>query len=87
MTEILSWVIGIVIRTGIICALWIVVKHVIRSGGGTLKELLMTTTMAIRYGCLKLRAKLVDKLRENAEEKKETEEQNGHGVKAEGTVV
>ena len=87
MAEILSWIAGIVLKTGIALGLWIVVKHLIRNGGGTLKELLETLTTVIRYGCLKLREKMVNKLREGTEEKEETEKENGPGVKVEGTVV
>lgn len=85
---ILSWILQIVLKTAVVVGLWVTVKVIIRNGGGTLKDILETLVLAIRYGCLNLKAKLVDKLiRENAEEKKETEEQNGQGVKAEGTVV
>lgn len=88
MTEILSWILGIVLKTASICVIWVVVKHLIRNGGGTLKELLTTMTMAIRYGCLKLRLKLTGKLREHAEEEETVKEDpNRPGVKVEGTVV
>lgn len=86
MTEILSWVLQIVLKTALIVTIWLVVKHIIRNGGTTLSELLKTTTLAIRYGCLKLQSKLVNRLREKAEEK-ETEEKDGTDVKVEGTVV
>lgn len=86
MTEILSWVLQIVLKTALIVTIWLVVKHIIRNGGTTLSELLKTTTLAIRYGCLKLQSKLVNRLRERAEEK-ETEEKDGPEVKVEGTVV
>jgi len=79
---ILSWILQIVLKTAVVVGLWITVKVIIRNGGGTLKDILETLVLAIRYGCLNLKAKLVSKLRENAEEKKETEEQ-----KVEGTVV
>lgn len=86
MAGILSWILQIVVKTAIVVGLWIVVKHLVRNGGGTLKDLLETTTVAIRYGCLKLRAKLVAKLADKAKEE-ETEKENGPGVKVEGTVV
>ena len=86
MTEILSWVLSIVLKTSLIVTIWIIIKHMIRNGGTTLSELLKTTTLAIRYGCLKLQSKLVNRLRERAEEK-ETEKKDGPGVKVEGTVV
>ena len=81
MAEILSWILQIVLKTGIVVGLWIVVKHLVRNG-----DLLETTTLAIRYGCLNLRAKMVARLADKAEEK-ETEKENGPGVKVEGTVV
>lgn len=86
MAEILSWILQIVLKTGIVVGLWIVVKHLVRNGGGTLRDLLETTTLAIRYGCLNLRAKMVARLADKAKEG-ETEKENGPGVKAEGTVV
>ena len=88
MAGILSWMIQIALKTVVVVLLWVAVKVIVRKGGGTFKDILETLVLAIRYGCLNLKAKLVDKLiRENAEEKKETEEQSGPGVKAEGTVV
>lgn len=88
MAGILNWMIQIVLKTVVVVLLWVAVKVIVRKGGGTFKDILETLVLAIRYGCLNLKAKLVDKLiRENAEEKEETEEQNGPGVKAEGTVV
>lgn len=87
MAGILSWMIQIALKTVVVVLLWVAVKVIVRKGGGTFKDILETLVLAIRYGCLNLKAKLVGKLRENAEEKEETEEQNGPGVKAEGTVV
>lgn len=88
MTEILSWVLSIVLKTAVVCVIWVTVKHLIRNGGGTLKELLATTTMAIRYGCLKVRLNLTDRLRERAEEEETVKEDpNQPEVKVEGTVV
>lgn len=89
MTDVLMWIAGIVLKTIAVCAIWVTVKHLIKNGGGTLKELLATTTMAIRYGCLRLRLSLTGKLREHAEEEEETvkEDPNRPGVKVEGTVV
>lgn len=87
MAGILSWILQIILKTGIVVGLWIVAKHLVRNGGGTLRDLLKTTTLAIRYGCLNLRAKLVAKLADKAEEKETEEKENGPGVKVEGTVV
>lgn len=88
MTDVLMWIAGIILKTVAICAIWVVIKHLIRNGGGTLKELLTTMTMAIRYGCLKLRLILTGKLREHAEEEETVKEDpNQPGVKVEGTVV
>lgn len=71
MQDILMWVAGIVLKTVAVCAVWVLVKHLVRNGAGTLKELLTTATMAIRYGCLKLRQKLVCRLQEAAKEEEE----------------
>lgn len=88
MTDILMWIAGIILKTVAVCAIWVTIKHLIRNGGGTLKELLATTTMAIRYGCLKLRLNLTNRLREHAEEEETVKEDpNQPEVKAEGTVV
>lgn len=88
MTDVLMWIAGIILKTVAVCAIWVVIKHLIRNGGGTLKELLATTTMAIRYGCLKLRLLLTNRLREHAEEEETVKEDpNQPGVKVEGTVV
>lgn len=88
MTAILSWVMSIVIKASIATVLWIVIRTIIRNGGGTLKELLETAGLAIKCGCLSLRMKLTDKLRKDAEEEETVEEgTNGPGVKVEGTVV
>lgn len=88
MTEILTWILGIVLKTAAVCVIWITVKHLIRNGGGTLKELLATITMGIRYGCLRLRLNLTNRLREHAEEEETIKEDpNKPGVKVEGTVV
>lgn len=74
MTDILMWIAGIILKTIAVCAIWVTIKHLIRNGGGTLKELLATTTMAIRYGCLKLRLNLTNRLREHAEEEEPKKE-------------
>lgn len=89
LTDAIMWIAGIVLKTIAVCAIWVTVKHLIRNGGGTLKELLATTTMAIRYGCLKLRINLTNRLREHAEEEEETNEEDPKRpeVKVEGTVV
>ena len=63
-------------KTVAVCAVWVLVKHLVRNGAGTLKELLTTTTMAIRYGCLKLRQKLVFRLQEDAAKEEEPKEEN-----------
>lgn len=88
LTDALMWIAGIVLKTIAVYAIWVTVKHLIRNGGGTLKELLATTTMAIRYGCLKLRLNLTNRLREHAEEEETVKEDpNQPEVKVEGTVV
>lgn len=80
MSGFLSWVLGIILKVCVLFAIGIIVKYLIRNGGGTLKDIIETTIIAVRYGCLKLKLKLVSKLRENA---KEEETENG----SEGTVV
>lgn len=88
MTDVLMWIVGIVLKTIAIGAIWMTIKHLIRNGGGTLKEMLATITMAIRYGCLRLRLNLTNRLREHAEEEETVKEDpNQPGVKVEGTVV
>lgn len=88
LMDVIMWIVGIVLKTAAVVGIWVVVKHLIRNGGGTLKELLMTTTMAIRYGCLRLRLNLTGKLREHAEEEEAIKEDpNQPEVKVEGTVV
>lgn len=74
MQDILMWVVSIVLKTVAVCAVWVLVKHLVRNGAGTLKELLTTATMAIRYGCLKLRQKLVCRLQEAAKEEEPKKE-------------
>lgn len=88
MATILSWALGIVLKASIITVLWIVIRTIVRNGGGTLREVLETAGLAIKAGCLALRMKLTDKLRKDAEEKETVEEEpKGPGVKVEGTVV
>lgn len=84
MVGILSWILGIAWRTALICVGWICVRHIIRNGGGTLREVLETTGLAIRAGCIELRKKLVDHLKkeEDVIELKPDEPE----VEVEGTV-
>ena len=85
MVGILSWILGIAWRTALICVGFMLVKHIIRNGGGTLREILETTSLAIRAGCLTLRAKLVDKLMKREEVIEENPGEPGE-VRVEGTV-
>ena len=88
MAGILSWVLSIVVKASIITILWIVIKTIVRNGGGTLREVLETAGLAIKAGCLTLRMKLTQKLCEKAEKEEAVkEEPKGPGVKVEGTVV
>lgn len=89
MADILGWMLGIAWKLALIYLGYTALKHVIRNGNTTLKELLETAGMAIKYGCLKTRAKLVGKLQEDAAEEQEEvrEETKGPGIKVEGTVI
>ena len=87
MAGILSWVLSIGIKASIITILWIVIKTIVRNGGGTLREVLETAGLAIKAGCLTLRMKLTKKLCEKAEKEEAVKEEPGPGVKVEGTVV
>lgn len=88
MTTILSWVLSIVVKASIITVLWIVIRTILRNGGGTLREVLETAGLAIKAGCLSLRMKLTQKLCEKAEKEETVEEgTNGPEIKGEGTVV
>lgn len=80
---ILTWILGIAWRTALICVGFVLVKHIIRNGGGTLKEVLETTGVLIRTGCIELRRKLVEKLKREdvIEENPEVPE-----LRVEGTV-
>lgn len=88
MVGILSWILGIAWRTALICVGWILVKQIVRNGGGTLREVLETTSLAIRAGCLTLRSKLVSRLQQNAAEQEDVIKENPDvpELKAEGTV-
>lgn len=83
--EILTWILGIAWKTALLCVGWICIKQIIRNGGGTLREVLETLGLAIRAGCLTMRAKLVDKLRKENEDVIE-ENPDVPELKAEGTV-
>lgn len=87
METILTWVLGIIVKTALIVLVWATARSLIRNGGETLKTLLETMATAIRYGCLRLREKMILKLRASAKEKEPTEEGQGPEVKVEGTVV
>ena len=83
MVGILSWVLGIAWRTALLCVGWICIKQIIRNGGGTLREVLETTGLAIRAGCIELRKKLVEKLKR---EEGVIEDPEAPEMQAEGTV-
>lgn len=87
MAGILSWVLSIVIKAALITFLWIVIRTIVRNGGGTLKLVLETAGLAIKAGCLNIRMKLTQKLCEKAEKEEAVKEEPGPGVKVEGTVV
>lgn len=67
-----------------IMAGWMLIKHLMREGTGTLKELLETIGVAIRAGCLMTKKALWAKIKEEREAEKV--EPNGEHVHAEGTV-
>lgn len=88
MTAFLSWVLNIVLRAAAVTVLWIVIRTIVRSGGGTLRLIFETIGTAIRCGCLKVRLKLTETLRKDAEkEETEEEEPKGPGIKVTGTVI
>ena len=63
---------------------WMLIKHLMRDGTSTAKELLETIGVAIRAGCLMLKKALWAKIKEEREAEKV--EPNGEQVHAEGTV-
>lgn len=63
---------------------WMLIKHLMKEGTGTVKELLETTGVAIRAGCMLAKKRLWAKIRE--EKEPERVEPNGEQVHAEGTV-
>ena len=83
LANIIGWILGIVLKTGLVCLLWIGVKTLIKSGGGTIESIMSTISTAIRCGCIKLRQKMVQQI----EEKEQKEEQPDTPETAEGSVV
>lgn len=69
MAGILNWVFGIAWKTAIIMFVWICVKHVLRNGGTTLKEILSTISLALKAGCMTLRCKLLESMQRRVAEK------------------
>lgn len=84
LANIIGWILGIVLKTGLVCLLWIGVKTLIKSGGGTIESIMSTIATAIRCGCIKLRQKMVQQIKE---EKEQREEQPDTPETAEGSVV
>ena len=64
---------------------WMLIKHLLREGTGTIKELLETTGVAVRAGCMMTKKYLWRKIREEREPEQQIEA-NGEQVHAEGTV-
>ena len=77
-----EWILSIVLKTCVLFGIGILIKYLIQNGGGTLKTLLETTILAIHYGCLKMKMKLVSKLQEKEPEQEELKgSDNNEGIK------
>lgn len=73
MAGILNWILGIAWKTAVIMIGWICVRHVLRNGGSTLKEILSTIGLAIKAGCMTLRCRLLDGMQRKVAEKERVE--------------
>lgn len=73
MAGILNWLLGIAWKTAVIVFGWICVKHVLRNGGTTLKEILSTISLALKAGCMTLRCKLLESMQRRVAEKERVE--------------
>jgi hypothetical protein len=78
MAGILNWLLGIAWKTAVIVFGWICVKYVLRNGGSTLKEILNTTSLAIKAGCLTLRYKLLNVMQRRVAEKEKEHVEGEH---------
>lgn len=78
MAGILNWLLSIAWKTAVIMIGWICVKYVLRNGGSTLREVLNTTGLAIKAGCLTLRYKLLDVMQRRVAEKEKERVEGEH---------
>ena len=88
MMELLSWILNIMWKAALVTAgLW-AIRALLRNGGGTIRLMFETTILAIKFGCLNLKMKLIQKLKEKEiVEVQELEPCDDHdGIAAEGTV-
>ena len=88
MMEMLSWILSIVWRAAVVTLLVVAIRTIIRNGGGTVRLVFETLVMTIKYGCINLRIRLAQKLKEKEiVEVQELEPCDDHdGIAAEGTV-
>lgn len=86
MEAILGWILGIIWRAAVITVIWIGIRSMMRNGGETLRLIFGTIGTAFKVGCLKLRLKLTETMRKDAEEE-ETIEEEPKEIKIEGTIV
>lgn len=87
MTELLTWLLSIMLKTTFVVIGFVCIKQLIRNGGGVLADMLKTAMLGIRYGCAKLRKVWTDKLLEGAKkEEEEVTDSDGPEVRVEGTV-
>lgn len=86
MATVLSWMIEIAWKVGILSVIWMLVRTFMKNGKGTLKELLETSALALRYGCLKARTKISEKLKERKEKEEDDEPDDDKECKVWGTV-
>jgi len=86
MTELLTWLLSIMLKTTFVVIGFVCIKQLIRNGGGVLADMLKTAMLGVRYGCAKLRKVWTEKLIERAKEEEVTEDSDGPEVRVEGTV-
>ena len=88
MMELLSWILNIMWKAAAVTAAIWAIRTLLRNGGGTIRLMFETTILAIKYGCLNLKMKLIQRIKEKelvkVEELETCECQDG--IAAEGTV-
>ena len=70
--EVLLWMLGLAWRALVLIGGWLIIRAVIKDGTGTMREILETTGLAIKTGCIKLNRWLIKEL--SKEETKSAEE-------------